>query len=154
MKSTIKVRAITKAQVDQYSLLVSAVNDGYARFEELFGPKPELLDLRHVMSMSANDASVEYENAVIRAAGYAQSMIGTICRLLKLKTDVLLGPPENWKDWGCDSKETWSPIFVIEDETGNRTVYPASTSYLVTKRYLLLQLFMRLSNFYGGTINV
>lgn len=149
MKSTIKVRAITKAQVDQYSLLVSAVNDGYARFEELFGPKPELLDLRHIMSMSANDASVEYENAVIRAAGYAQSMIGTICRLLKLKTDVLLGPPENWKEWGCDNKEDWSPIYVIEDESGVRTIYPASTSYLVTKRYLLLQLFMRLSNYYG-----
>lgn len=154
MKNTIKVRAITKAQVDQYSLLVAAVEDGYTRFGELFGPKPELLDLRHVMSMSANEASTEYETAVIRAAGYAQSMIGVINKALGLKTDVLLGPPEDWKEWGCASKETWSPIFVIEDATGNRVVYPASSSYLVTKRYLLLQLLMRLSNYYGGTINV
>jgi hypothetical protein len=153
VKSTIKVQAIKKAQVDQYSLLVNTVEDGYDRFGDLFGPKPELLDLRHVMSMSAADASVEYGDAAIRAAGYAQSMIGVICKLLNLKVDVMLGPPENWKDWGFTTKENWSPIYVIEDGAGNRTTYPASSSYMVTKRYLLLQLFGRLSNHFGGTIS-
>lgn len=153
MKSTIKLQTIKKAQIDQYSLLVDSINDGYTRFGDLFGERPELLDLRHLMSLSAADASIEYENAVLRASGYAQSMIGVICKLLNLKVDVLLGPPENWKDWGFANKADWSPVYTIEDVNGNRKVYPASSSYLITKRYLLLRLFMLLNAHLGGTID-